>query len=304
MSTLDLRIATLNIGGGEKTFEEFPHDTQQSRQTALEMLVSRLEADVLCLQEVTQYIDADGGTHSLMDHISHAGKYDYAFYGKTVSMESNMQVKKDVMVRGIFNDWWNWSKGNAIHARVPFARFRDPTRPGLPRNIPVFRPLAYEGNRDTDPRYVLLTRLKEPPFPFISTLHLTTLVGERPPNGNPEKVQKAQSMRFEQVSRFLDLVRTFILEKNETLIVAGDFNAAPDERCLTHLLDTAPGFVRLRPENDGPTHPALEKAVDHIYFYPQERLAGYVCRIDAGDLSRRASDHLPVVADLQIKKDR
>ncbi|MBR9987675.1 MAG: endonuclease/exonuclease/phosphatase family protein, partial [Desulfosarcina sp.] len=113
--------------------------------------------------------------------------------------------------------------------------------------------------------------------------------------------EKAQLMRFQQVSRFLDLVRVHILEKNEPLIVAGDFNAVEGEQCLTHLLDSAPGFMRLRPENDGPTHPDLARAVDHIYFYPRARLVDYVCRIESNDLSRRASDHLPVVADLQIK---
>lgn len=265
------------------------------------MLVRRLDADVLFLQEVTQYVDADGITHSLMDEVNHAGKYDYAFFGKTLSMETHMQVKKDVMVRGIFNDWWNWSKGNAIHARIPFARLSDPARPGLPRNIPLFRPLAYEGNRDTDPRYVLLSRLKEAPFPFIATLHLTTLVGERPPDLIPHKVEEAHLMRFQQISRFLDLVRVNILEQNQPLILTGDFNAVEEESCLTHLVETAPGFVRLCPENDGLTHPDLEKAVDHIFFYPQERLVDYVCRIESSDLSRRASDHLPVVADIQIK---
>lgn len=301
MSTLNLRVATLNIGGGVKTFEEFTHDTQQSRQKALEMLVGRLDADVLCLQEVTQYVDADGVSHSLMDKINQAGSYEHAFYGKVVSMETDLQVKKDVMVKGIFNDWRNWAMGNAIHSRVPFARLGDPSRPGLPRNIPIFRPLAYEGNRDTDPRFVLLARLKETPFPFISTLHLTTLVGERPPDAIPHKDKKAQMMRVQQVDRFLDLVRAHILERNEPLILAGDFNAVKDEPCLTQLLDSAPGFIRLRPENDGATHPDLDYAVDHIYFYPQARLVNYACRIESSDLSRRASDHLPVVADLQIK---
>ena len=301
MPALNLRVVTLNIGGGEKTFEDFPFATQQSRQKALSMLVSRLDADVLCLQEVSQYVNADGRTHSLMDNINHAGKYDYAFYGKTVSMETDMQVKKDVMVKGIFNDWWNWSKGNAIHARMPFARLSDPSRPGLPRNISIFRPLAYEGNRDTDPRSVLLTRLKEAPFPFISTLHLTTLVGERHPDPSPLKVKEAHLMRFQQVNRFLDLVRHHIVERNEPLILAGDFNATEDEYCITHLLDTVPGLVHLQPENNGPTHPALDNAVDHIFFYPRERLVQYNCQIDTSDLSRRASDHLPVVADLEIK---
>lgn len=301
MTALEFRIATLNVGGGKKTFEDAADHTQQARQKALAMLVERLDADVLCLQEVTQYVDADGITHCLVDLIRRAGEYPHEFFGKIISMDTHMQVKKDVMVEGVFSDWRNWSKGNAIHARVPFARLGDPTRSGLPRNIPIYRPLAYEGTRDTDPRYVLLTRLKQAPFPYISTLHLTTLVGERPPDDIPHKLEKAQLMRFQQISRFLDLIRGHILERNEPLIVAGDFNAVEDERCLVHLIDSAPGFVRLQPENDGPTHPNLDRAVDHIYFYPRSRLVDYRCWIDSSDLSRRASDHLPVVADVQIK---
>jgi endonuclease/exonuclease/phosphatase family metal-dependent hydrolase len=301
LTTLNLRVATLNIGGGEKTFDEFPNATQQSRQEALELLVRRLDVDVLCVQEVTQYVDAAGLTHSLMDVIDHAGDYPHAFFGKTVSMETHMQVKKDVMVQGIFRDWWNWSMGNAVHSRLPFARLGDPARSGMPRNIPVYRPLAYEGNRDTDPRAVLLTRLKEAPYPFIATLHLTTLVGERPPDMIPHAKEKAHLMRFQQISRFLDLVRPYILDKNEPLIVAGDFNATEDESAIRHLLDAHAGFVRLRPENDGPTHPDLPHAVDHIFFYPRKRLVDYTCRIESGELGRRASDHLPVVAELQIR---
>lgn len=301
MTNLDLRVATLNISGGEKTFEEFPHDTQHSRQEALEMLIGRLDANVLFLQEVSQYIDADGMTHSLMDVINKAGDYDYSFYGKTVSMETHLQVKNDVMVKGIFNDWWNWSKGNAIHACIPFTRLSDPNRPGVPRNIPLYQPNSYEGNRDTDPRYALLTRLKEPPFPFIATLHLTTLVGERQPHALPNKIEQSHLLRYQQIRRLLDLVRTHILEQDEPLILAGDFNATQGEFCIAHLLESENAFVRLVPENEGPSHPGSENPIDHIFFYPRERLVDYNCWIESGNLSRKASDHLPVVADLQIK---
>ena len=301
MSDLDLRVATLNISGGEKTFEEFPNDTQKSRQEALEILINRLDASVLCLQEVSQYIDADGVSHSVMDAINDAGKYDYSFYGRTVSMETHMQVKKDVMVKGIFKDWWNWSKGNAIHARIPFARLGDPGRPGVPRNVPLFQPPIYEGNRDTDPRFVLLTRLKTPPYPFVATLHLSTLVGERQPQPNPAKVEEAKILRYQQICRFLDLVRVHVLASNEPLILAGDFNATREEFAIAHLLESESEFVRLQPQNESPTHPGSDKPVDHIFFYPSKRLVDYNCRVEAGDLSRRASDHLPVVADLQIR---
>lgn len=300
MTPLELKVATLNIGGAEKTFDDFIHNTHQSRLQALELLINYLDADVLCLQEVTQYVDADGIAHRLMDQINTAGNYQHSFFGKTVSMETDLQVKKDMMVKGIFMDWWNWAMGNAIHSRIPFARLGDPIRNGIPRNIPIFRPIFYEGNRDTDPRSVLLTRLKQSPFPFLATLHLTTLVDERPPGVIPHRDKKARQMRVQQISRFIDLVRVHILDKREPLILTGDFNAMEDENCLANLLNSAPGFIRLIPENDGYTHPAVEKAIDHIFFFPQERLVDYACRIEHSELSRRASDHLPVVANLEI----
>jgi len=298
---LDLRVATLNISGGEKTFEEFPNDTLQSRKEALKILIKRLDASLLCLQEVSQHIDADGFTISVMEEINHTGGYDYSFFGETLSMETHLQVKKGVMVKGIFKDWWDWSKGNSIHAKFPFARLGDPFSPGVPRNIPLFQPPTYEGTRDTEPRFAVLSRLKTPPYPFVINLHLSTLVNERTPGSIPEITEGSRNLRNQQVKRLLDLVRHNILEKKEPLILAGDFNATEDEYCLSQLLETENKFMRLIPENEAPTHHSLEKPIDHIFFYPKERLLGYSCRIEVGDLSRRASDHLPVVADLQIK---
>jgi len=299
MTMLNLRVATLNIGGGEKTFEEFSHDTQQSRLDALEMLIKHLKADLLCLQEVSQYIDADGLSHSLMENINQAGDYDHYCYGETLSMETHMQVKKDVMVKGVFKDWKDGSKGNAIHARKPFTRLSDPKKPGTPRNIPLYQPKAYEGNRDTDPRFVLLSRLNASPFPFVSTLHLTTLVGERNPHPIEAKIEQSQLLRYQQTNRFLDLVRKYILNEAQPLILAGDFNATKDETCILQLLES--GFVRLEPENESPSHAGSGKLIDHIFFYPRERLVEYQCHIEDGDLSKRASDHLPIVADMRIK---
>jgi len=301
MTPLDLRVATLNISGGEKTFDKFPQDPQHSRKEALELLIKALNADLLCLQEASQHIDADGVSHSLMSEINRIGNYNHFFYGETVSMETHMHVKKDIMVKGLFSDWWNWSKGNAIHSRIPFARLGDVTRTGVPRSIPLYQPGRYEGSRDTDPRFALLARLKQPPFPFVVTLHLTTLVGERKPNIQRNKIKQSHLMRYQQVCRLLDMVQDHILVQGEPLILTGDFNATEDEFCIARLLEKQNGFVRLRPENDGPSHPRVEKAIDHVFFYPKERLLDYTCWIENGELSRQASDHLPVVADLQIR---
>jgi len=299
--SLDFRIATLNISGGEKTHESFPENTTQARQEALLLLIKQLDADVLCLQEVAQYVDADGVTHSPIGAINEAGNYQHANYGKTVSMEAHLQVKKDIMVQGIFNDWWNWSKGNTIHSRLPFSRLGDSDKSGVPRNIPLYIPPAYEGTRDTEPRLALLARLKENPFPYITSLHLTTLVGERHPRSSRKKIQQSHLMRYEQVQRILDLVRVHILEREQPLILAGDFNAFKNEFGIKQLLRAEQGFIRLTPDVEGPTHPGMNEAIDHIFFFPRERLLNYSCRIETGELSKRASDHLPVVADLQIK---
>ena len=299
--SFDFRIVTLNISGGEKTYQDFPNDSPQARQEALSLLIKQIDADVLCLQEVSQYIDADGVTHSMTDSINAAGGYQHTFYGKTVSMESHMQVKKDVMVKGIFNDWWNWSKGNAIHSRFPFSRLGDPERSGVPRNIPLYMPPSYEGTRDTEPRFALLARLKQPPFPYITSLHLTTLVGERYPKSSRKKIEQSHLMRYEQVQRILDLVRVHILDTQQPLILAGDFNATRDEFWIKKLLSAENGFIRLRPDEEIPTHSELSGAIDHIFFFPRERLLDYGCRVNNSELSQRASDHLPVIAEVQIK---
>ncbi len=68
--SLDFRIATLNISGGEKTYEPIPNDSTQGRQEALMLLIKQMNADVLCLQEVSQYVDADGVTHSPLEAIN------------------------------------------------------------------------------------------------------------------------------------------------------------------------------------------------------------------------------------------
>ena len=51
------------------------------------LLIKQMNADVLCLQEVSQYVDADGGTHSPLEAINEAGDYTASHYGKTVSMK-------------------------------------------------------------------------------------------------------------------------------------------------------------------------------------------------------------------------
>jgi len=296
---LTLRIMTLNLGGGVKNFSGEPDETTSKNEALLDLLF-QLQPDVLCVQEIAQYTDAEGLKHSMVDLICNGGEYSFHCYGETLSMKHHMQVKKDLMVNGLFKDWWDWSKGNAVFSRLPFARLGDPTREGVPRNVPIFQPLRYEGTRDTDPRYVILTRLKRSPFPYLVNLHLTTLIGERGEAKEDAIVARAQQLRAEQISQVISLLSENILQKGLPLLLAGDFNANPDEPALQLGLEAEHGFVRLAPSNDIPTHPEAG-AVDHIYFFPGSRLLSYSCQVVASDLAHRISDHLPVLADVVIE---
>jgi endonuclease/exonuclease/phosphatase family metal-dependent hydrolase len=204
------------------------------------------------------------------------------------------------MVSGLFNDWWDWSKGNAIFSNIAFSRLSDTNKTGVPRNVPLFQPASYEGSRDTDPRYVILTRLKQAPFPFVLNLHLSTLVGERGENAWDEVVDAARITRSQQISGIISLVESHVLIPQLPMILMGDFNATADEYTLREMLEQDHGIIRLRPEEIIATHP-YAGAVDHIFFFPAKRLVEYKCFVVNSALARTISDHLPVVADIVIQ---
>jgi endonuclease/exonuclease/phosphatase family metal-dependent hydrolase len=183
---------------------------------------------------------------------------------------------------------------------VPFARLGNPNKDGVPRNVPIFTPLSYEGSRDTDPRYVILTRLKQDPYPYAMNLHLTTLVGERGDHVWSEVVDAARLTRSQQISRVLGLVEEHVLMQGHPLILMGDFNAQIDEYSIKDMLERDQQFVHLAPQEDIPTHVSAG-AVDHIFFFPARRLLSFETHVITSALAHSISDHLPVVTDIVIE---
>ncbi len=284
---------TYNIGGGRKDFgSSLGNIIQVVRDTA---------PDILVVQEAARYQDADGNWHSSLDQTAQVDELqvkNHVHFERTLSMREHVHVQKALFVEGIFNDWQDWQQGNAILSRWEFVRMGDASKPGVPRNVPLFQAPRYLGNRDTDPRYALLARVNKPPiFPFVVGTHFTTLVGERGAHSLPGKDKQAQSMRIEQARRLLDLLRDHVLEREEIVFLLGDFNAVASEPCISSVLEDEGGFVHLVP-TEGPkaTHPKVSEPIDHIFMYSGNRLLDYKCWIvDSG-----ASDHFPVVADVTI----
>lgn len=290
---------TLNLGGGVKNFTGSP-ESSAGKIDAINQLINQVQPDLLGAQEIAQYIDADGIKHSMVEQIRDGSRFEQAYYGETLSIKKHIQIRKDLMIKAIFNDWWDWSKGNALFSKVPFSRLSDSAKTGVPRNIPLYQPLVYEGTRNTDPRYVILSRLKIAPFPYILNLHLTTLVGERGDNSWQDARDAGRATRQQQIGKVLGLIEEGILLEKKPLILMGDFNAQPEEYSLQGMLEQEYDFVRLTPKPDLDTHVSAGR-LDHIYFFPSNRLLSYTCQVISNELTHRVSDHLPVVADLEIE---
>ncbi len=288
------RLMTYNIGGGRKDFG--------ASLGSIIKVVQDAAPDILVVQEAARLQDADGNWHSSLDQTAHADELqvkNHVHFERTLSMREHVHVQKALFVEGIFNDWQDWQQGNAILSRWEFVRLGDPSKPGAPRNVPLYQAPLYQGNRDTDPRYALLARVNKPPiFPFVVGTHFTTLVGERGSGSLPGKDKEAQSMRIEQARRLLDLLRDHVLEREEIVFLLGDFNAVVSEPCISSVLEDEGEFVHLTP-TEGPkvTHPKVSEPIDHIFMYPRNRLLDHKCWI----VDSEASDHHPVVADVRVR---
>ena len=285
---------TYNIGGGRRDFGTLLDSILD--------IVRQTRPDVLALQEAISWLDAENHWHSSVAFLADVLGNDYqSYFGATVSLKQHFHSGKSNFIQAISDDLQDWQFGNALLTRSGFARIGDPGRNGNPYNLPLFRPAQYLGNRDTDPRHVILTRLPgETIAPVILATHLTTLIGERgaPEEIIPGKPEQARSMRTQQIKNLLDVLAPSILQPNEVIFFMGDLNATPTEECMEILRQA--GFYRLVPNNEVPSHEDLDGPVDHILMYPASRLVDYRCWIIDTPLAQQASDHLPVVADVTV----
>jgi endonuclease/exonuclease/phosphatase family metal-dependent hydrolase len=186
---------------------------------------------------------------------------------------------------------------------------------GSPKNITIYNPKKYLGSRDTEPRYVILSRQKvKSLYTNLICCHLTTLVSERLNINTPykklsanakialqEKKEEAELLRVNQAQQIIRTVEKYFKENNSVMFLAGDFNAIKSEPAIESILVGKANFKLLIPENDRVhTHIEAETPIDHIFVYPANRLVDYKCWIIDSKLADAASDHRPIVADIKI----
>ncbi len=287
---------TYNIGGGRKDFG--------SELDLIAEIVNQTKPDILVLQEVIRIQQYDGTWSSSLEDIIENFPYAPAssYYAPSLTLREHLYPSKNTMVHSLFQDHLDWQQGNAIVSRWPFHRLGERHLPGSPRTIPIFRPKAYMGNRDTEPRNAIIGRIGcEPIFPIIVGLHLTTLVNERGRRMEPDKREEAVLMREMQAKQVINLLKTNALEKGEVVFVMGDINATVHETTISSVLIEEGGFVRIPMEGGKiSTHPKMQDAIDHILVFPKERLVDHKGYVIDSDKAQKASDHLPIVADITI----
>jgi endonuclease/exonuclease/phosphatase family metal-dependent hydrolase len=284
------RLMTYNLGGGRGDLDTAAQVVRDARP------------DILALQEAIRVQDADGLWRSDLDAICQAFEEPpCVHYAPTLTLAEHFDVSKRPMAQAVFADYLDWQHGNALVSRWPFRRLGDRSVHGTPRMVPLFRPAVYQGDRDTDPRAALIGRVgRAPHYPLVVGLHLTTLVGERGEGVIAGKPEQAAAMREEQTRRLLTLLKEHALARGELVFVLGDFNAPVDEPAIRSVLLGEGGFMALRPQNDIGTHAGLSDPIDHILVFPKARVAEVRCRVIDSPRARRASDHLPVLAEVKI----
>ncbi|MFZ6027847.1 MAG: endonuclease/exonuclease/phosphatase family protein [Chloroflexota bacterium] len=290
------RLMTYNIGGGRKNFgSELESICQVIREHA---------PDILALQEVSAWTDAEENEHNTIENIFASGNLFQAHYfGPSLSMRTHFHPGKKIFIKSLFTDCLDWKQGNGLLSRWPFVRLSDREQRGRPQNLPIHRPAVYHGDRDTEPRHMVLARVHQgEQAPFIINTHLSTLVRERggAEEAEPAITEKAVTLRVTQIDVLLQTIETYLLEQRETIFLMGDFNAVAEEASLQKLL--AAGFVHLTPRDPIATHPKVPQPIDHIFVFPPERIAKNECRVIATPITQEASDHLPVVADVWLDR--
>jgi len=274
-----------------------------NRSDAILDVIQHFQPDVLALQELTITEYRNGLVQSFATPLITGMGYSNVIFGQTISLRDHFHLGKELFVDGIFQGWKEWQQGNAIFSKYAFVDINDPQVYFDGYNIPIFKPVEYLGSRDTDPRHAIFSRLEiKPHYPYIVNTHFTTLVGERGKEEEiiPEKKQEAITLRLEQAQRISKLVKKHIIEQKKMLFLCGDFNAMEDEACIQDEFEQRLGLTRLIPENMEPTHPKLPKPVDHIFIYAGASCIKYRCHIVDEGLARKASDHLPVLAYIEI----
>lgn len=284
-----LRLMTYNIGGGRR-------DQDKKIENCIQVIDS-ISPDILGLQEANFKIHPTKGVHSDTDDVANTLGYKYRSFHDHITLKKHFSISNTKMVDAIYDDYDDWQVGNSLISKLPFISLSDPFIDGQPKIIPIYKTQLYEGNRDTEPRFASLSRIKFGEInPYLITTHLSTLRGERGQMKQIEIYEKAVKLRKLEIQNIIALLEKKVLNKFRPVILMGDFNAEIEEDSLATLRNA--GFSWSKPDGVC-THQVHNLIIDHIFCFPSTSVKFLSSKIIDTPFSREASDHLPVVAEVR-----
>lgn len=326
-----INIMSWNLGGAKflKEPEEKRNDFRKELNKTLNEFVKTRNPDFILLQEIVQF--EKGGKCKSLIKVPQGYHYD-----SSISISTNDQSHPTKWQK--YRECGNWrpdaflAQGCGILWRkdIPHASlwdFEPGTGENLEKEIVRIDTGLYTGDRDTEPRSVVITHFilengGKPVDFFLVNLHLTTLKGER--EGFPSRDDDGCKRRLEQIDIILNGIvsryNQWRKRKLEALgeksrapavwVLGGDFNCVPESPEIRKI--ERMNFINLNPNmgkgTKGTGFPAVEPAitVDYIFAGPAYfALDPYEVKekIKSNPLplyTVKLSDHFPVFAELPL----
>ncbi len=313
---MTIKVATANIAGAAREETADP-----CKYKMLGSIFSGV--DIIGLQEVLKVVRPDGSVcRDDVKELQNSGLsgYESFFFPHLDSRQHSHPLKweGDGTTKSAFRSYYDQGchiqQGAAILVKPPHCIYdfwRDRPGSAIGQIIPWYcdAPTFYQGNRDTEPRSLLLARIRlKNKFVLFCCTQLTTLKEEsQKVSGKAPRVPtpNAIAIRTNQINWIVRYIGNYqaARQEKEPIILVGDFNAKPTAQELQPLVSNL-DLERVFPEGDPATHRGYEIPIDLI-FATKATLSGSARITDLEDWETspggRISDHHPVIAEIGFR---
>jgi endonuclease/exonuclease/phosphatase family metal-dependent hydrolase len=312
---MEITVGTANIAGAARQEVADP-----GKHSLLADILGG--TDILGLQEVVQVEDPASGrlVHDDIAALKRGGLsgYKHFFFAH---LDSTLHPHRRKWGSDIFKDWsernYRVQQGTAIliKGRYDFYHLLESDRSGFASAVTlpwyIEKPTFYRGNRDTEPRSLLVARVKvDARIVLFCCTQLSTLTEEA--EDRRRSTPNARALRSHQVGWIVDYIKSYQEARrgicnelkqewvDEPVILVGDFNADKESPELSRLCEL--GLKAVKATRPNHTHRKHRIEMDLIFAPGKMRGSAQVIKLDDLESSnkRGISDHYPVIATLNI----
>ena len=308
-----LQVVSFNIGGA-RGMRPAPHDHEKlavDTYSTLQQVINPRQPTLIGLQE--------SGVAMLNGNSKNVGRKMARLLGSdyidSFAPEVNMcdHPHPNLWDRPAYRNMTGAAEGNAVVTNLPIKDWSWGSYPDYDdcimsgawaRHTTISRATLYSsGNRDTQPRNMMVTSLnyRGIPFYFLNT-HLGVLIGEDRRDMSYERSRTASQIRQAQVSEILNVIDELKRADQDNdgperpIVLAGDFNAQPEAPEMEMLQRH---FRLLTPENKSSeqwTHNSHRILIDHVLLHdPAQQFEVISCHIQSKIPFDDLTDHRPTV---------